>query len=1066
MIYNYLLPYIKIGMSQITDFFPLYPVLQESKYPLLNYYTQNFYQDLYNKKEFNELTIRDSDLKNSGSDEFQLKKYQKFINRFISYRTLNDAVLIFFHMGTGKTLAAISAIEEAIRDKTTPYNRAIIFTKGGGLEGNFKDEIVFSKYTQGRYIPEGYEELKRLRKVNTIAGRINKLVGANYSMEHFMTFAKNVIAKNSDENLINLYSNRILVFDEVHNLRVQPDDPESSEVYQNFYRFLHLVKGCKIILMSGTVMKDRPDEIAEIMNLILPDDPEKKMPTGAQFRQEFLESNGQLKNKEKLQSYFVGRVASLKSITSGTPREFVVSSKKDIGLKFFKVFTEKMDPFQAKYYKEALESDTDAWYSSVRQAASFVFPDGTYGTKGFQNHMTDPRLNKMKPDGPKRKREKGPPNMAKMTPKFREAIEGKTEEETLNNIEKHSISFANAIRDILKGGKVFVYTEFVQGSGAILFARLLELFGFSSARVGYSTPGRRYDIISGITTSNKQTISIVKKFNEPNNVRGEYFQVIIGSDVASEGFSLYDTEKIHILTPFWNYTPIEQTIARVFRLTSHDRLLKIKPDLKVKIYQHVPYAKKYKDSVYLRMYKASEDKDLLIKPIERLIHIMSVDCATNRLINMKGEDYSRECDYEKCKYKCYGISDMNPIEQDETTSNLFYSQEVQVKVQKEIKQIFQTAFKITYSNLVNELKRNGSYNDYIVLSSLKKLIDDNIPIPNKYGIINFLREDKDVYFLVDTLNNPSSHIVSYYTENPSLRTLKSFEDEIDQYTKDYMPEILDKLKRMKKDLDRSLLIQRLEQEVIELLIQNAIVAHERKIKDQYGLVEWIMKYFSSDIIRISGNRIALTYSDRIQCLTKNKWIDCTDDPDVIQEIKGQKKEKLQQFEDNPYGYYGIYNETIDKFWIRDMFAVREYMKENEDKKPEPVVEEKKSKRGRKSTKPKKEKKKDGRKKFPGQTCSTRKKDVLAVICFRLNIDLNKKVKHDIPRIRKILKEEKNITDAFDLDEMSDADLIRMYDIYNSPTSSVCGILKKWFIDNNLMEYTTLTKLTGVQKFAE
>ena len=47
-------------------------------------------------------------------------------------------------------------------------------------------------------------------------------------------------------------------------------DKKLIRIYENISEFLHIVKNRKILLMSGTPMKDQPNEIADIMNLILP----------------------------------------------------------------------------------------------------------------------------------------------------------------------------------------------------------------------------------------------------------------------------------------------------------------------------------------------------------------------------------------------------------------------------------------------------------------------------------------------------------------------------------------------------------------------------------------------------------------------------------------------------------------------------------------------------------------------------------------------------------------------------------------------------------------------------
>ena len=62
---------------------------------------------------------------------------------------------------------------------------------------------------------------------------------------------------------------------------------------------------------------------------------------------------------------------------------------------------------------------------------------------------------------------------------------------------------------------------------------------------------------------------LLKLFNKPNNIYGEYIQVILGSRVISEGFSISHIQKVHIATGHWNYSETDQAIARSFREFSH-----------------------------------------------------------------------------------------------------------------------------------------------------------------------------------------------------------------------------------------------------------------------------------------------------------------------------------------------------------------------------------------------------------------------------------------------------------------------------------------------------------------
>ena len=149
-------------INDITDFLPKYPNIDnnfEIDKNFLNPYTEDFYLSIFKKKEFYDLKL---DKNEQFPKKGELLKHQKIIARFLSSKTPYDQLLLVHEMGTGKTAAAIAAIEK-IKNENSSINGAIILTKGPGLKVNFKDELV--KITKDTYIPENYEFLTEGEKV-------------------------------------------------------------------------------------------------------------------------------------------------------------------------------------------------------------------------------------------------------------------------------------------------------------------------------------------------------------------------------------------------------------------------------------------------------------------------------------------------------------------------------------------------------------------------------------------------------------------------------------------------------------------------------------------------------------------------------------------------------------------------------------------------------------------------------------------------------------------------------------------------------------------------------------
>lgn len=73
---------------------------------------------------------------------------------------------------------------------------------------------------------------------------------------------------------------------------------------------------------------------------------------------------------------------------SSVQREYVGTK---IDLNYFNQYGLELLDFQKEYYLNALKEDREGKgiYTHCREASLFVFPDGTYGSKGFSNYVTE-----------------------------------------------------------------------------------------------------------------------------------------------------------------------------------------------------------------------------------------------------------------------------------------------------------------------------------------------------------------------------------------------------------------------------------------------------------------------------------------------------------------------------------------------------------------------------------------------------------------------------------------------------------------------------------------------------
>ena len=290
---------------KVEDFISEYPDIKED----------NFIDTITQLQEFNELTLEpDTGNRPKPADVdggHNLLKDQVFFKRFLAQQTPYKEMLVFKGVGTGKTMTMAALKEANIFNVTdgSKMNPALVLVKGPGMKKNIEKElsIHFSdKYGQG--------DRKRLEST------MNR-VAKNYQIETWETFLKN------SPNAVN-YNNRIIIVDESHHFLVdrnklgddddlpQGDDllpGDDSTLYGKLFTFLHAVKGCTKILLTGTPMRNSAADFADQMNLILPLD--EQLPKGEEFMKKFFDSNKKFK-KEELPEFsrkIAGRVTYLRA---------------------------------------------------------------------------------------------------------------------------------------------------------------------------------------------------------------------------------------------------------------------------------------------------------------------------------------------------------------------------------------------------------------------------------------------------------------------------------------------------------------------------------------------------------------------------------------------------------------------------------------------------------------------------------------------------------------------------------------------------------------------------------
>lgn len=989
---------------EVVDFLPIYPEFDIEIQTLFGDLVDK--SSLYYKKEFNDYKLQKiEETKKSG----EYMNHQILMSRFLSSYTPYNGILIMHEPGTGKTCLSVSVIEK-IKSEKSSFKGALILMKGQSLIKNYKKELV-QKCTDGKYKIEdtddkdeenvrmiGFDDDGSLTQ-NKVKRRINKKLEDFYEFQTFEVFSKK-ISEISDEEVMKQYNNHIIVIDEVHNLRKDEKDQEIEGQYENIHKMLHIVQNCKILLMSGTPMVDKPCEIASVMNLIL--DKDNQLPSGAEFDRKYMNENV-LKPDTDLKSKLHGKVSFLKSMQSNVKKEFV---GKKLDLDQFNQYEMKMKDTQLRVYKGALKEEEQAIYLNAREASLFVYPDGTYGKTGFNKYITqtktDVQINK-------KIVKKTSYNANKQL--FDLYKDVKTPKEKLEILEKYSIKYATCIRLLLDptiSGTHFIYIDFVQGSGAIVFTKLLEYFGFTNYKVKSKS---KYALLTSKTSSSID--NVLKIFNSEDNHDGSKIKVIIGSKIISEGFTLKNVQNVHILTPHWNFSETDQAIARSFRLFSHQDLLERQKDVTVKIYLYTAIVNEQDELVHSKfdsidryMYKICENKDRSIKSIEYLLKKVSVDCMLTKERNVLPEylNGSRNCEYQDCNYVCE-YDDENKM--DYSTFNMFYDQEEIEKNIEILKRLFLDKSEYSLDNLLFHFP-----NYYFLLKTIWYCIDNKI-VFDKKGIKFFLKVENDMIYLSNFKNN--NLLDSFYATHIPLELEFNFDNEIDQIYEEYLPVLFRQMKLEKDDKKKAEIMDKFPIEAKSLMLETSILLKKNGAVDP--IIDYIINFFSSFIF-IYDSKPVSTILKKYRWLEKDKeeWVNC---PQFV--VKPLIEDVV-----NEYGYEG--------FIHGDAFKIIKQQELSD-------LKDKKVNTGNSQ--------KDKRLKNTGKVCQTHKKKELLDIIHKLKIDpteeQKEKSKEELIKKLNEVDKDKNFT-IYNTQELS-----RLFYWSQKSVIQICKVIQEKFKEKNILK---------------
>lgn len=674
----------------------------------------NFNVAIVSKKEFADLRtdarVYDPEMRASQlclSAEFELLPHQAFVRNFLSFRTPYNGLLLFHGLGTGKTCSAISVTEE-MRGylKQIGVAKRIIIVASPNVQENFKrqlfDERQLVKKGSGWTLKScaGDEMLREINPTGmlgleraTIVRLIKQIIKRSYLFmgpEQFSNYISRIMerysavkdTKEKDRlmaaSIEREFSNRLLVIDEVHNIRVAKGgvkgfNKKGDKVAKYLQEMVRHTKNLKLLLMSATPMFNSPNEIVWLINLLRLNDKRPPLLTSDVFDQDgaFRMRDGDLVGRDDLVRASRGYVSYVRGDNPYAfpfklfPAQFAPDASMLAGphartqlngaviaqsLQYLDLYKTVPEGLQLAVYQEAVRTtasrvphDQGLGYQVLNlplQALDIVFPvpgderppTDYIGRTGLQSSFTyDPDT------------------------KRRFAYKYDVEEEhgrflSPDKIGGYSAKIAAVCEAVLKStGIVLIYSQYIDG-GCVPIALALEELGlrrtvgdslFADApaaprdaltmKSGPTSSPATYAMITGDQLLSPDNATEVRKLTNAANTEGQQVKVVIISEAGSEGIDLTNIRQVHILDPWYNLSRLQQIVGRGVRWCSHSSLPFEQRNVEIRYYGSVlPDESVEAADVY--MYRLAERKAVLIGAATRALKETAVDCLLNKIV--------------------------------------------------------------------------------------------------------------------------------------------------------------------------------------------------------------------------------------------------------------------------------------------------------------------------------------------------------------------------------------------------------------------------------------------------
>ena len=640
------------------------------------------------------------------SASFELSPHQQFVRNFMSFQTPYNGLLLYHGLGSGKTCSAIGVSEE-MRAYLSQMGitQRIIIVASPNVQANFKLQLFDEAKLVQR---DGLWDIRSctgtgfLREINPlnlqgltrakVASQVDRIISAAYLFIGYVEFANYIRKQYAREGedaerserlaaarLKRKFDNRLIIIDEIHNIRVQ-DDNRHKVVAVELLKLVRSVHNLRLLLLSATPMYNNYQEIVWLLNLLHENDARPPF----ELRDAFT-ATGDIKagGEDLLVRKATGYVSFVRGENPYTfpyriwpntfapehtfashapPRIQINGLPIDQKLEHVNLYLVEPTADQNKCYAYILgKLRLDA--HSGRSASA---EPGTHGALGYTTLQRPlEALNIAYPapgmeDGSATiKSLVGKEGLSRVVSFTEVANPPELRDFTYNdgfggyfsqdNLPLRSTKLSGIVRNAINAqGVVLVHSQYIDG-GVIPLALALEEAGFQRAGSGRSlfkrAPSERrmlpiagpaggesspasYVMITGhrgISPDNSVDLRVV---TAPENRYGAQAKVVIISRAGSEGIDFKFIRQVHIMEPWYNMNRAEQVIGRGVRHCSHRDLPFAERNVEIYLYGSL-LEDRVQEAADVYVYRFAEQKAIQIGRVSRLLKQSSADCLLN-----------------------------------------------------------------------------------------------------------------------------------------------------------------------------------------------------------------------------------------------------------------------------------------------------------------------------------------------------------------------------------------------------------------------------------------------------